>query len=201
MSGERARRRMVEQRSRRASGSWPALGVLALALLLAACGSAKAHQAPDATATRVVTQAVATATPHPAGAPTATPIAITDLDTFRQKLADAFTSNTWKNVAPLLSPQFSYQGTNSGGARLVMPDSAQDLQGVYANGGPWSQSAQYEVDIHSCFAGGAPSNQQIGFDGGGGSFLLIGMDKYQGYWVVAWAFQDPLGGGDGCAYG
>jgi hypothetical protein len=129
------------------------------------------------------------------------PIAITDLAAFRQRLADAFTSNAWANVSPLLSPGFSYQGTNSGGARLVMPDSATDLQGVYANGGPWGQSAQYEVDIHSCFAGDTPSGQQIGFDGGGGSFMLLGMDRYQGYWVVAWAFQDPLGGGDGCAFG
>jgi hypothetical protein len=181
-------------------GSWLALGALTLALLLAACSGAKANQAPSTSATRVATQ-VATATPRPVGSPTATPIAITDLGAFRQRLGDAFTSNTWKNVAPLLSPQFSYQGTNSGGARLVMPDSAQDLQNIYSNGGPWSQSAQYEVDIHFFFAGGAPADQQIGFDGGGGSFLLVGMDKYQGYWVATWAFQDPLGGGDGCAYG
>ena len=185
-------------------GSWLALAALTLALLLSACGSAKANQAPTHGATAGATtpaSATATATARPAGPPTPTPIAIADLDAFRQRLSDAFTSNTWSNVAPLLSPQFSYQGTNSGGARLVMPDSAQDLQDVYANGGPWSQSAQYEVDIHSCFAGDTPSGQQIGFDGGGGSFLLIGMDKYQGYWAVAWAFQDPLGGGDGCAYG
>lgn len=190
----------------RGRGSWLALAALALALallLLAACGSAKAHQAPTHSATPVSTASLApaTATPRPSGSPTATPLVITDLDTFRQRLSDAFTSNTWANVAPLLSPQFSYQGTNSGGARLVMPDSGQDLQDIYANGGPWSQSAQYEVDIHSCFAGGTPADQQIGFDGGAGSFLLIGMEKYQGYWAVAWAFQDPLGGGDGCAYG
>lgn len=186
----------------RRRGFWLALAALTLALLLAACGSAKANQAPPRDATSVATTAaIPTATPRPSGPAAPTPIAITDLDTFRQRLSDAFTSNTWASVAPLLSPRFSYQGTNSGGARLVMPDSAQDLENVYANGGPWSQSAQYEVDIHSCFAGGAPSQQQIGFDGGGGSFLLIGMDKYQGYWVAAWAFQDPLGGGDGCAYG
>lgn len=180
-------------------GSWLALGALTLALLLAACSGAMAHQNPTPSVT-------ATSTPRPtptspSGTPTATPLAITDLGAFRQRLTDAFTSNKWANLAPLLSLQFSYQGTNSGGARLVMPDSAQDLQGVYSNGGPWSQSAQYEVDIHSCFAGGTPFNQQIGFDGGGGSFILLGAERYQGYWVVAWAFQDPLGGGDGCAYG
>ncbi|HKV83104.1 MAG TPA: hypothetical protein VJN88_01015 [Ktedonobacterales bacterium] len=182
-------------------GPWLTFGVLALALLLSACGGAKASAAPTTSASTATTRPAPTATVRPSGTPTATPIAITDLATFRQKIADAFTSNTWSSVAPLLSPGFSYQGTNSGGARLVMPDSATDLQGVYANGGPWSQSAQYEVDIHSCFAGGAPTDQQIGFDGGGGSFMLLGMDRYQGYWVVAWAFQDPLGGGDGCAYG
>jgi hypothetical protein len=181
------------------SSVW-ALCALALALALAACGSAKANQTSATSATRTATP-TPTATARPSGTPIATPIAITDLATFRQKLADAFTSNTWANVSPLLSPGFSYQGTNSGGARLVMPDSATDLHGVYANGGPWSQSAQYEVDIHSCFAGDTPSGQQIGFDGGGGSFMLLGMDRYQGYWVVVWAFQDPLGGGDGCAYG
>ena len=189
----------------RGRSSWLAQGALMLALLLlAACSGAKAHQAALHSATTSTTPSAAatpTATPRLSGPPAPTPIAITDLDTFRQRLSDAFTSNTWANVALLLSPQFSYQGTNSGGARLVMPDSAQDLQNLYANGGPWGQSAQYEVDIHSCFAGDTPSSQQIGFDGGGGSFLLIGMDKYQGYWVVAWAFQDPLGGGDGCAYG
>jgi hypothetical protein len=179
-----------------------ALCALALSLAVVACGSVKAGQAPTTSATTVPRQtATATATPRPSGTPTAMPIAITDLAAFRQRLADAFTSNAWANVSPLLSPGFSYQGTNSGGARLVMPDSATDLQGVYANGGPWGQSAQYEVDIHSCFAGDTPSGQQIGFDGGGGSFMLLGMDRYQGYWVVAWAFQDPLGGGDGCAFG
>jgi hypothetical protein len=179
-----------------------ALCALALSLAVVACGSVKAGQAPTTSATRTATRApTATVALRPSGTPTATPIAITDLAAFRQRLGDAFTSNAWANVSPLLSPGFSYQGTNSGGARLVMPDSATDLQGVYANGGPWSQSAQYEVDIHSCFAGDTPSGQQIGFDGGGGSFMLLGMDRYQGYWVVAWAFQDPLGGGDGCAFG
>ncbi|MGH2486517.1 MAG: hypothetical protein ACRDHE_10935 [Ktedonobacterales bacterium] len=179
-----------------------ALVALALALILAACGGVKASQSPTASATAAHVATLApTATVRPAGTPTATPIAITDLATFRQKIIDAFTGNTWASVAPLLSPAFSYQGTNSGGARLVMPDSATDLQGVYTGGGPWSQSAQYEVDIHSCFAGDTPTAQQIGFDGGAGSFILLGMDRYQGYWVVAWAFQDPLGGGDGCAFG
>jgi hypothetical protein len=178
------------------------LALLALPLVfllaLAACspsqpGQSSATQPPASTA-------VATGTAHPAGTPSPTPIAITDLNTFRQKLSTAFSTNTWSNVAPLLSPNFSFAGTDTNASQLVMPASAHDMQQLYASQGPWTQASQYEVDIHECIAGPTPKEQQIGFDGGGGSFILIGIGRWQSYWVVAWAFQDPLGGYDACAH-
>ncbi len=176
--------------------------LLALVVVLAGCSTVSATTAATAASTR--TPAIAgspTATAGPTTPPGPTPIAITDLGTFRQKLTSAFTSNTWSKVAPLLSPSFSFQGLNSGGARLVMPDSANDMRQVYSTQGPWNQSAQYEVNIHYCYSGGTPASQQIGFDGGNGPFILLGLERWQGYWVVAWGYEDPLGGSDGCSAG
>lgn len=170
--------------------------LLMLALVLGGCAGATAgSQAPAATDTPPAGTPAPTATVGP------TPVAITDLNTFRVKLAGAFQSSTWAHVAPLLSPAFSFQGLDSGGARLEMPDSATDLRSLYTSGGPWTQSAEYEVAIHACYAGNTPPGQQMGFDGGSGNFILVGIERWQGYWVVAWAFQDPLGGSDGCASG
>ncbi|HLJ81573.1 MAG TPA: hypothetical protein VKT52_08815 [Ktedonobacterales bacterium] len=179
-----------------------ALTAALLALTLVGCAGIGANTQPITAPT--ATEAASTSL---AGTPAATttigptPVQITDLNTFRAKLADAFQSNTWAKVAPLLSPAFSFQGLNSGGASLEMPDSASDLQNLYTGGGPWSQSAQYEVNIHYCYAGSTPTGQQMGFDGGSGNFILAGIERWQGYWVIAWAFQDPLGGSDACANG
>jgi hypothetical protein len=82
---------------------------------------------------------------------------------------------------------------------MIMPDSVIDFSRLYKSQGPWAQSAQYEVAIHFCDAGTTPVNQQMGFDGNGGSFILVGIERWQGVWLVAWAFQDPNGGGDACA--
>ncbi|MGH2514410.1 MAG: hypothetical protein ACRDHP_02035 [Ktedonobacterales bacterium] len=174
------------------------LAMLALAGCAGAAVSAQPTLAAPVTATAETSPA---GTPSPAATSGPTPVEVTDLNAFRAKLTGAFQSNTWAKVAPLLSPAFSFQGLNSGGASLEMPDSANDLRNLYTSGGPWSQGPQYEVNIHYCYAGSTPTGQQMGFDGGGGSFLLAGIERWQGYWVVAWAFQDPLGGGDGCASG
>jgi hypothetical protein len=181
---------------------WIALAAALLALALSSCAGAPASsQLPPApTATRAVGTAPS-GTPTPTATIGPTPVAITDLNAFRARLASAFQSNTWGKLAPLLSPAFSFQGLNSGGSSLEMPDSAHDLHDLYASGGPWSQSAQYEVTNHYCYGGGTPTSQQMGFDGGSGNFILVGIARWQGYWVVAWAFQDPLGGSDGCASG
>lgn len=172
------------------------------ALTLAGCAGIGVNTQPTAIPTATVAAGTAAAgTPSTTTTIGPTPVQITDLNTFRTKLADAFQSNTWAKVAPLLSPAFSFQGLNSGGASLEMPDSANDLRNLYTSGGPWSQSAQYEVNIHYCYAGSTPTGQQMGFDGGSGNFILAGIERWQGYWVVAWAFQDPLGGSDACANG
>ncbi len=180
----------------------PLLPLLALPLVvllaLAACSPAQAGQS-SATLPPAST-AGATATTRPAGTPPPTPIAITDLSAFRQKLSTAFSTNTWKNVAPLLSPNFSFIGTDTNASGMVMPISARDMQQLYSTQGPWTQSSQYEVDIRDCIAGPTPKQQQIGFDGGGGSFILVGIGRWQNYWVVAWAYQDPLGGYNACAH-
>jgi len=177
---------------------WAALLAAALlALTLGGCAGASAGTAP----TPIPTATVVSGTPTSTATIGPTPVQIAALSDFRAKLAGAFQSNTWAKVAPLLSPAFSFQGLNSGGASLEMPDSANDLHALYGSGGPWTQSAQYEVNIHYCYAGGTPTNQQMGFDGGSGNFILVGVAHWQGYWVVAWAFQDPLGGSDACANG
>jgi hypothetical protein len=143
------------------------------------------------------------------GAQTSTPTAtvpsgpayvqIGNLNGFRQQLSTAFSKNNWSSVAQFLSPAFSFQGLDSGGNQMIMPDSEIDFSRLYKSGGPWTQAAQYEVDIHFCDAGNTPISQQMGFDGNGGSFILIGIERWQGVWLVSWAFQDPNGGYDGCA--
>ena len=173
---------------------------LMLLLALAACSPAQLGQGSTSATPPPATTAVATSTARPAGPPSPTPIAITDLNAFRQKLSSAVSTNKWSNVAPLLSPNFSFVGTDTTASQLVMPASAHDMQQLYNSQGPWSQSDQYAVDVHDCFAGPTPKDQQIGFDGGGGSFILIGIGHWQNYWVVAWAFQDPLGGYHPCAH-
>lgn len=184
-------------------GRWAAFALAALVVVaLAGCAGAAADSPPTAAPT--VTAAASTSpdgTPSPTATSGAAPVEITDLSAFRVKLAAAFQSNTWAKVAPLLSPAFSFQGLNSGGAGLEMPDSANDLRSLYTSGGPWTQGSQYEVNVHSCYAGSTPTSQQMGFDGGSGNFILTGITRWQGYWVVAWAFQDPLGGSDACANG
>lgn len=178
-----------------------ACAAILLVLAFAACNGASAHGSaatPTATTPTAPTRA---ATPQPtvaAGPPLAH---VANLTTFRQKVAIAFETNTWSNVAPLISPDFSFQGINSGGASLVMPDSETDVRRLYTNGGPWTQSAQWEVSVHSCYAWGTPTSQQMGFDGGSGNFILIGIVPWKGGWLIGWAFQDPLGGSDGCASG
>lgn len=173
---------------------------LLLLLALAACAPSQLGQTPPAATQTPASTAIATGTARPAGTPSPTPLAITDLNTFRQKLSTSFSTNTWSNVAPLLSPNFSFAGTDTSASGLVMPTSAHDMQQLYTTQGPWSQSSQYEVDIRDCIAGPTPKEQQIGFDGGGGSFILIGIGRWQSYWVVAWAYQDPLGGYNACAH-
>ena len=173
---------------------------LLILVMLAGCAGAQAGSQPASSPATTITVPLA-GTPSPSPTIGPTPVQITDLATFRARLVSAFQSNTWAKVVPLLSPAFSFQGLNSGGASLVMPDSAHDLHDLYASGGPWTQSSQYEVNIHFCYASGTPVNQQMGFDGGSGSFILIGIGHWQGYWVIAWAFQDPLGGSDACANG
>jgi hypothetical protein len=138
-----------------------------------------------------------------AGAETATPgnsyVEVTDLDSFRHQLSAAFSSNNWSEVSRFFSPEFSFQGVNSGGNRMLMPDSEIDFSTLYKSQGPWSPSSPHQVAIHFCDAGSTPLDQQMGFDGGGGSFVLVGIDRWQGFWLVFWAFQDPNGGGDACA--
>jgi hypothetical protein len=126
-------------------------------------------------------------------------VQVTDLNSFRNQLAVAFSKNNWSSVGQFLSPAFSFQGLDSGGNRMVMPDSETDLSHLYKTQGPWSQASQYEVEIHFCDAGITPIGQQMGFDGNGGSFILVGIERWQGVWLVSWAFQDPNGGGDACA--
>jgi len=160
--------------------------------LLAACASTGATGQSFATATEPTHASLPTYTPAP------TPLAITDLGQFRTRLSSGMTSGKWAQVAPLLSPAFSFQGLNGGSGRLELPASAQDFQKLYNSTGSWGQS-QDPVNFLFCAAGSTPKSQQMGFVGGDGSWVLVGMARWQGYWVAAWAFQDPIGAAGGCA--
>jgi hypothetical protein len=170
--------------------------LLVLLPALAGCANESSGYLPTSGASPGITQ-------QGTGTATATPgnsfVEVTDLAGFRNQLAAAYSSNNWSRVSPFLSPEFSFQGANSGGNRMLMPDSAIDLSMLYKSQGSWSQASEHQVAIHFCDAGSTPLDQQMGFDGGGGSFILVGIDRWQGFWLVFWAFQDPNGGGDACA--
>ena len=187
--------------ARTTPGGWIAVAACMLLLVLGGCASASAGSTSATTPLASATGHQSTATSTLQSTAPAGPayVQITDLNTFRQQLSAAFSKNTWSAVVPYLSPEFSFQGLDSGGNRMEMPDSETDLSHLYATQGPWSPAALYEVQIHFCDAGATPINQQIGFDGGGGSFILFGIDLWQGVWLVYWGFQDPNGGGDACA--
>ncbi|MGO8949946.1 MAG: hypothetical protein ACLQUY_20280 [Ktedonobacterales bacterium] len=181
-----------------------AVAACALLVVLAGCAQASARSrgatTPQASATSHRAAPAGTATPSgPTAVAGPTYVQITDLNTFQDQLSAAFAKNDWSVVAQFLSPDFAFQGLDSGGNRMVMPDSAADLSSLYESQGPWTQASVYEVQIHFCDAGNTPVDQQMGFDGNGGSFILVGIERWQGVWLVSWGFQDPLGGGDACA--
>jgi hypothetical protein len=196
--------RMAQLAGRYASGRRGlvcAVVVCVALLVLAGCSSASAGSiggaTPQVSATRP--HGVQTSTPQATVPSGPAYVQISNLNNFRQQLGTAFSKNKWSGVAQLLSPAFSFQGLDSGGNQMIMPDSEIDFSRLYKSGGPWTQAAQYEVAIHFCDAGNTPINQQMGFDGNGGSFILVGIEHWQGVWLVSWAFQDPNGGYDGCA--
>jgi hypothetical protein len=173
-----------------------ALGCLA-ALVIAGCAAqAKTSASPTSTA-----KATPTITPPlgPTATPAPPPLEITDLGQFSQKLQAAITSNTWAKVVPFLSPELSLEWRDAG-SHLLMPYSLQNMRTIYENNGPWVGS-DYYTNFFSCYDGTTPANQILGFLGNGGNyggdFLMLGMVKWQGYWVVGWGFDNPLGAGDG----
>jgi hypothetical protein len=174
--------------------------VVALLLAFAGCANAGTGYLPTVPASQATNQqgtggstAQATATSGNSY------VEVADLGSFRHQLSLAFSSDNWSEASQFLSPEFSFQGANSGGNRMIMPDSEIDFSALYKSQAHWSQSSGRQVTIHFCDAGITPLDQQMGFDGGGGSFLLVGIDRWQGFWLVFWAFQDPNGGGDACA--
>src|SRR5260370_25288419 len=171
---------MAACQARRTSrrGKWPAAALLAcvaLALLLSGCSALQAGQHTPPAATQTVTSSAPTATPRATAPPSPTAVEIADVAAFRQKLSASYTSNRWENVNPLLSPNFSFQGTNSGGAQLVMPTSAHDLKQLFTSEGAWAQAPDWQITNHKCFAGTTPFTQPLGFDGHTGSFVLLGV--------------------------
>jgi hypothetical protein len=130
----------------------------------------------------------------PTAIPTAAsaPVAIQDLGAFRQKLADAITGKDWASVQALLSPGFSFQAPKAG-SHLLMPDAAQYLQASFQAGVPWDQYQSIPFS-QLCYAGPTPLGQVISFNGNNGHFLMIGVTRWNGtdgYWVAAWAFENP----------
>ncbi|HEV2236458.1 MAG TPA: hypothetical protein VGR57_07320, partial [Ktedonobacterales bacterium] len=173
-----------------ARGRWLMALLVVAALQLAACASAtSAHVAKTAT-----TSASPTAAAAPTTAPTAIPtvIAIQDLGAFRARFAAAITSKDWASVQGLLSPSFSFQAPKSG-SHLLMPQSADMLQASYQAGNPWF-TYQAIPTSQLCYAGPTPLDQVITFGGDNGHFLMVGLSRWNGsdgYWVAAWAYENP----------
>jgi hypothetical protein len=173
--------------------------VCAVLLVLAGCAGASVGYMGGTTPQATGRHGTHAGTPGATVPSGPTYVQISNLDSFHKQLSTAFTKNSWSAVAQFLSPAFSFQGLDSGGNQMVMPDSEIDFSRLYKSQGPWAEAAQYEVAIHFCDAGSTPINQQMGFDGHGGSFILVGIGRWQGVWLVSWAFQDPNGGNDACA--
>src|SRR5258707_12286048 len=188
---------MAAGQARRTSrrGRWPAalLACAALALLLAGCRTLRAGQQTAPAATQTATSSGPTATPPFTVPPSPTAVQITDLGAFRQELSTSYTSNHWENVNPLLSPNFSFQGTDSGGAQLVMPASAHDLKQLFTSEGAWTQAPDWQVAYHKCFASTTPFAQQLRFDCEASSVVLLSVARLSRFCAVPWAFQGPLG--------
>jgi hypothetical protein len=169
---------------------WPLVLLLAGALQLVACSPASTAHVTKSPIASASPTAAATATAVPTPIPTV--IAIQDLGTFRAKFAAAITSKDWASVQALLSPTFSFQAPKAG-SHLLMPQSAQLLQASYESGNPWStyQSIPFS---QLCYAGPTPLDQVISFGGDNGHFLMVGLTRWNGndgYWVAAWAFENP----------
>jgi hypothetical protein len=172
------------------------LSVAAL-LLLAACSAPTVKTS----ATAAATAATATHTPLATSTPAPTPVAITNLGAFRSALGSAFTGGKWEQIVPLLSPAFTFQATNVGGTRIVMPQSLEQFKQAYAGGGGWSVpdgSWDDPAQVLWCDSGSTPANQLMGYLGHDGSWVLLGLGRWQGYWVLAWAYQDPIGATGEC---
>lgn len=168
-------------------------------LAFAGCAS-QAHVSATPSATKTVkTTPTITPTIGPTVTPAPTPLAITDLGQFRQKFQNAVYSGKWSNVVPYLSPEFSFQWPDAG-SHLLMPYSVQNLRTIFENQGSWVDAGYYS-SFFSCYAGTTPGNQVVAFLGQGGNyggpFLMFGIVQWQGYWVVGWGFDNPIGSGDG----
>jgi hypothetical protein len=194
--------RPVRKRDRQPSSRWLLVVAVSLAVVvLVGCAQSGAGSRP------LIPQPSSTSQQgSPGGVPptTATPsgldnVDITNLTSFRQQLSAVFSKDNWTLVGRFLSPGFTFQGPDTGGNSIEMPDSEAKLRAVYAGSGRWTEASLHQVKIHFCDAGYTPLNQQMGFNGSGGSFLLLGIDLWQGAWLVFWAFQDPTGGNDACA--
>jgi hypothetical protein len=168
----------------------------ALAMLAGCTLSSTASVANTPTASSSPT---ATPTLGPTATPAPTPVIITDLGTFRQKFNAAFTSGKWASVQPLLSPNFSFEppfqtAQKTGSSHLLPPDSLTNLKTSLQGGNPWSPGSDNDLNNHTCYTGNTPINQVIGFDGNNGHYIMFGIERWQGYWVVAWGFEDTEGG-------
>jgi hypothetical protein len=185
VAGELAGKSRGYSRSR-----WVATLLIMGALQLAACASTTTAQVTKTATNGANPTAVTTATVAPTAVPTVVPI--TDLGTFRSKFAAAVTSKDWASVQALLSPSFSFEAPKSG-SHLLMPQSAQLLQASYQDGAPWF-TYQAIPNSQLCYAGPTPLDQVISFGGDNGHFLMVGLNRWNGtdgYWVAAWAFENP----------
>lgn len=150
--------------------------------------------------------ASATHAAQPTGTPAPALAQIADFAQFGQQLTDAMTSGSWDRMAPLISPAFSFQTAldfpdpQLAGRLVLAPDAASGLQKLYTSAGGWSLNGDVPQAL-GCYGGGHPANQLLGFSNGGADWLLLGFDRWQGYWLVSWAYQDSTGWNGRCLSG
>ena len=87
---------------------------------------------------------------------------ITNLTSFRQQFSAAFSKNNWSLVSRFLSPEFSFQGPDSGGNRMEMPDSEAELSCALTRARAVVPASQHQVEIHFCDAGYTPTQPANG---------------------------------------
>jgi len=71
-----------------------------------------------------------------------------------------------------------------------MPAAGAKFNTLFTSNLSWSQRETSQLSRYRCFAGSTPDAQLMLFGGSNNVLAMVGIQRWQGYWVLAWAFQD-----------